>query len=72
MDSAAQEVFHVAELFELILQELLPYDLLLHAQRVDKFWRGTITGSVKLRRKLFLAPHGGNVVCHGQFCEGMA
>ncbi|PPJ52130.1 hypothetical protein CBER1_10244 [Cercospora berteroae] len=54
---ASAQVLQTPELLEMILLSVSCRDLLL-SQRVDRTWRGTIQGSVKLKRVLFLAPAG--------------
>lgn len=53
--SAAQQVFLLPELLETILLNLSIKDLLL-SQRTARSFRGTVEGSVRLRRKLFFEP----------------
>ena len=55
MGTAGQQLSHTAELVELILLEL-PFEDILFAQRVTRFWKSTIQGSPKLLRSLFLMP----------------
>ena len=54
--SAASQVSAVAELLEMILDNMPMRDLLLSAQLVNKYTRSLIQTSLPLRRKLFLVP----------------
>lgn len=51
----ALQVFNTVELLESILLHLPTKDVLL-AQRVSKSWKGTVTGSLRLQKALFLVP----------------
>jgi hypothetical protein len=53
MSSAQARVFAISELFEAILAELPPFDLLF-AQSISRKFRTAITTSPKLQRLLFL------------------
>lgn len=61
---ASAQVLQTPELLEMILLSVPCRDLLL-SQRVDRMWRGTILGSLKLKRALFMVPAGPVVMPHG-------
>jgi len=54
--TASDTVLSIPELFEAILSQLPLRTLLTAAQRVSRYWRATITGSLRLQRLLFLQP----------------
>jgi hypothetical protein len=54
--TARETVFAVPEIFEAILLELPPRDLLVHAQPVSHTWNTTIKTSTLLQQHLFFLP----------------
>jgi hypothetical protein len=56
LDPASNRVVRVTELLEKIMLYLPLKDLLVRVQRVNKYFRSTIHGSIHLRRALFLEP----------------
>ncbi|KAG4441035.1 hypothetical protein IFR05_003490 [Cadophora sp. M221] len=54
--TAAQQVFATPELLENILSQLPFYDLLVHAQRVNRTFHGVISSSPSIQKALFFLP----------------